>query len=118
MFIKTQGVVYSNMLKYISPLNPNFNQWAAGTKAAGAKFAGELGMTTPNTLLAKEAYFRVQKQVFVVSFDSMAWVMVICFGLAAIPMIFLKKPSQDSPPGAGIGPKEGSGLISESSKSS
>jgi DHA2 family multidrug resistance protein len=99
MFIKTQSVVYANMLKYISPLNPNFNQWAAGFKAAGTKFSGELGMTTPNTLLAKEAYYRVQKQVFVVSFDTMAWVMVICFALAAIPMVFLKKPPATAPEG-------------------
>jgi len=99
MFIKTQSVVYANMLKYISHLNPNFTQWATGAKAAGAKFAGEVGMMTPNTLLAREAYFRVQKQVFVVSFDTMAWVMVICFALAAIPMVFLKKPPTITPEG-------------------
>jgi hypothetical protein len=52
----------------------------------------------PNLLLAKEAYFRVKKQVFVVAFDQMGWMMVICFALAGIPILFLSKPPQPAIP--------------------
>jgi len=43
--------------------------------------------------VAKEAFFRLRKQVFVVSFDQMAWLMVICFAMASFPIIFLRKSS-------------------------
>ncbi len=92
MFKQSQDRVYHNMVKYISPLNLGFNQWAQSAKALGYRFSNEVGMMNPNILLAKEAYFRVQKQSFVVSFDFMMWVMVLVFGLTLIPTFLLKRP--------------------------
>jgi len=93
MFSKAQSHVYGNMLKQISPLNPAYQQWSQSAKAMVFRFAGQIGMGNPNLLLAKEAYFKVKKQVFLVSFDQMAWMMVICFALASIPILFLRKPA-------------------------
>ena len=51
-------------------------------------------MFNANSLLAREAYFRVQKQAFVVSFDFMMWIMVIVFSLTLIPTFFMHRPEK------------------------
>ena len=91
MFSKSQDHVYGNMVKYISPLNPAYVQWSQSAKALAYRFSNEVGMGHANLMVAKEAFFRLRKQVFVVSFDQMAWLMVICFAMASFPIIFLRK---------------------------
>ncbi len=97
MFKQSQDRVYSHLVPFISPLNMNYTQWVSSAKAMGYKLSNELGMFSANSLLAKEAYFRVQKQTFVVSFDFMMWVMAIAFSLTLIPTFFLHRPAK--PPG-------------------
>ncbi len=94
MFSNASDNAYEHLRQYVSPLTMGFNQWAQGTKALMYRFSNEVGMTDPNSLLAKAAYFRVKKQAFVMAFDQMAWIMVIGFALAAIPIYFMKKPPQ------------------------
>jgi DHA2 family multidrug resistance protein len=94
MFKQSQDRVYHNLVSNISPLNLSFNQWAYSAKAMGYKFANEVGMFNANGLLAKEAYFRVQKQAFVVSFDYMMWIMALAFSLTLIPTFFLHRPAK------------------------
>ena len=93
LFGRSQDVAYENMRQFISPLNHNFVQWARAAKAMGFRFANELGMSTPQSLLVKEAYYKVKLQAFVISFDSMCWTLLIVFGLTAIPIFLLKKPA-------------------------
>src|ERR1019366_3831895 len=94
MFSNASDNAYEHFRQYVSPLTMGFNQCAQGTKALMYRFSNEVGMTDPNSLLAKAAYFRVKKQAFVMAFDQMAWIMVIGFALAAIPIYFMKKPPQ------------------------
>ncbi len=93
MFSKSSNAAYEHLRQYISPLTPGFSQWAQGAKGMAYRFSNELGFYDPETLLIKEAYFRVKKQAFVMAFDQMAWVMVIGFAIAGIPIFFMKKPA-------------------------
>jgi DHA2 family multidrug resistance protein len=92
MFGRAQDDSYESLRHYASPLNMNFQQWSRAAKGMANKFAYETGMATPDRILLKETYFRVKRQSFVLSFDQMAWVMVVGFALAAIPIFFLRKP--------------------------
>jgi DHA2 family multidrug resistance protein len=93
MFKQSQDRVYAHLVQFISPLNMSFTQWAYSAKALGYRFASQVGMSNANNLLAQEAYFRVQKQAFVVSFDYMMWIMVLVFSLTMIPTFFMHRPA-------------------------
>ena len=99
MFSKASNAAYEHLRQYISPLTMGFTQWANGAKAMAFHFSNEVGLYNPDTLLIKEAYFRVKKQAFVMAFDQMAWIMVIGFAVAGIPIYFMKKPEQMAKPG-------------------
>jgi MFS transporter, DHA2 family, multidrug resistance protein len=92
MFSKASDNAFDHLRQYISPLSMGFSQWAQGAKATAFRFSNEVGMYNPDTLVIKEAYFRVKKQAFVMAFDQMGWIMVIGFAVAGIPIFFLKKP--------------------------
>jgi DHA2 family multidrug resistance protein len=94
MFSKASAAAYEHLRQYVSPLNPGFRQWAQNAQGMAYRFSNELGLMHPDNLLMKEAYFRVKKQAFVMAFDQMAWVMVIGFLVAGIPIYFMKKPAQ------------------------
>ncbi len=94
MFSKSQDIAYDHLRQYISPLTMGFSQWAQGAKAMAFRFSMETGIFSPDNMLAKEAFFRVKKQAFVMAFDQMSWIMVIGFACAGIPIFFLKKPEQ------------------------
>jgi DHA2 family multidrug resistance protein len=98
MFSKASQGAYEHLRQYISPLNLGFSQWARSAQGLAYRFSNEIGLTDPNHLLVKEAYFRVKKQAFVMAFDQMAWVMVIGFALAAIPIYYMKKPVKTGGP--------------------
>lgn len=98
MFSKASTNAYEHLRQYISPLNQGFQQWANGAQALGYHFSNEIGLMNPDTLLIKEAYFRVKKQAFTMAFDQMAWVMVIGFLVAGIPIYFMKKPARMANP--------------------
>jgi MFS transporter, DHA2 family, multidrug resistance protein len=92
MFGNASDAAYDHLRQYISPLTMGFSQWARGAQAMAYHFSNEVGLYNPDTLMVKEAYFRVKKQAFVMAFDQMAWVMVIGFAVAGIPILFMKKP--------------------------
>ncbi len=94
MFSKANQAAYEHLRQYISPLSMGFSQWAQGAKGLAFRFSNEIGMYNPDTLVIKEAYFRVKRQAFVMAFDQMAWVMVFGFLVAGIPIYFMKKPTQ------------------------
>lgn len=98
LFGRSQDMAYENMRRYVTPLNPNFTQWAHAARAISYRMADEIGLTNPNSLMAKEAFFRVKKQAFIIGFDTQCWYMLILFGLAIIPIILLKRPKHLSAP--------------------
>jgi DHA2 family multidrug resistance protein len=99
MFNKSTDAAYDHLREYISPLSMGFSQWAQSAKGLAFRFSDSLGMYNPDSLVIKEAYFRVKKQAFVMAFDQMGWVMVIGFALAGIPIFFMKKPAKMAKPG-------------------
>jgi DHA2 family multidrug resistance protein len=99
MFGDASDAAYEHLRQYVSPLSMGYTQWAQGTKAMMYRFSSEVGLTNPDSLIAKAAYFRVKKQAFVMAFDQMAWIMVIGFAVAAIPIYFMKKPAHMAGPG-------------------
>jgi len=103
MFSKSQDASYDHLRQYISPLSLGYSQWAQGVKTMAYKFSDSLGMTTPDAMVAKEAYFRVKKQAFVLGFDHMCWLMAFIFLLVLIPIFSLKKPKAVPTPGAAGG---------------
>ncbi len=92
MFGNASDAAYDHLRQYISPLTMGFSQWARGAQGMAYRFSNEVGLYNPDTLMVKEAYFRVKKQAFVMAFDQMAWVMVIGFAVAGLPILFMKKP--------------------------
>ena len=98
LFGRAQDVAYEGLRCYVTPLNMNFTQWARGVRGIHFRMASEVGMSTPYNLVAKVAYYSVKKQAFVISFDTMCWYMLIAFGLAAIPILFMKRPAHLASP--------------------
>ncbi len=103
MFSKSQDVAYDHLRQYISPLRIGYSQWAQSVNGMSFKFADTLGMAHPDNLVAKEAFFRVKKQAFVLGFDHMCWMMACIFVITIIPILFLKKPTGWGAPGGGGG---------------
>jgi len=100
MFGNASDAAYEHLRQYASPLSMGFNQWAQATHGLMYRFSNEVGLTNPDSLIAKAAYFRLKKQAFVMAFDQMAWVMVIGFAVAALPIYFMKKPAHMAGPGS------------------
>jgi hypothetical protein len=91
-FDNAQDKAYDHLRQFISPLTMGFTQWAKSVQGAAYGFADNVGLSHPMNLLAKEAYFRVKKQAFVMGFDEVGWYMLIAIALTAIPILFLKRP--------------------------
>lgn len=89
---------YTLLLSRISLLNPILNQQLLGSEAAFAsKLPQQLGVgiQKANEMAAyKMLYFRIQKQVFCLSFSQIIWVLIFSFGLALIPLFFIKPPKK------------------------
>jgi MFS transporter, DHA2 family, multidrug resistance protein len=86
LFTHSVRNAYGQMVGRVSLLNPALRYGAA--RAPG--MAMEMGMGTHSQFLAQFAYYRLQRQAFVIGFDHMMWVMAIGFSLAIIPLYFLK----------------------------
>ena len=91
-FDDAQDRAYDHLRQFISPLSMGFSQWAQSAQAVVYHFADEVGLSHPMNLVAKEAYFRVKQQSFVIAFDTVGWYMLIGIALTTIPILFLKKP--------------------------
>ena len=70
MFKQSQDRVYHNLVQFISPLEHELYPMGLWRESPGVSSFQRSRIFNANSLLAKEAYFRVQKQAFVVSFDS------------------------------------------------
>jgi DHA2 family multidrug resistance protein len=91
-FDNAQDAAYDHLRQFISPLTLGFSQWADSAQGLAYGLSSEVGLSHPMNLLAKEAYFRVKKQAFVMGFDEVGWYMLIAIALTAIPILFLRKP--------------------------
>lgn len=82
---------YLDLASHVSPLNPGTQlALAQSTSGLGAKMVSELGLATANQVALKSIFYRLQAQVFMMSFNQLIWIMMIIFCTAYIPWYFLK----------------------------
>jgi DHA2 family multidrug resistance protein len=82
---------YLDLSSNLSLLNPNtqsmFYQTMGGMKQ---KMSDAIGMATSADAALKSLYYRVQNQVFMMSFLQLVWLIMIIFAVAFIPLYRLK----------------------------
>lgn len=82
---------YLDLSSKVSLLNTNtqtfFNQSVAGL---GMKMSNAVGMTPPRNAALMALYYRMQNQVFMMSFNQLVWIIAIIFSLVFIPLWRLK----------------------------
>ena len=90
---------YIDLASHVSLLNPNT---AAALRASQgglvSKFGSELGMAPITDVALKSMEFRIMNQVFIMSFTQMMWVLFLCFGMALIPLAFLRVKTKVTAP--------------------
>jgi DHA2 family multidrug resistance protein len=93
LFTRNIRNAYGQMVGKISALNPALR--FGGMHAHALPMQSGLG--TPAQIGAMSAFYRLERQAFVVGFDHMMWVMAIFFALAVVPLYFLKPPDHLGP---------------------
>ena len=84
---------YSNLISKISLLNPVvYFQLSAMQASMLSKFQNSIGDATSSSAGIRLMAYRLQKQIFCLSFTQIIWVLLIAFGLALIPLKFVKPP--------------------------
>lgn len=84
---------YTTLISHMSLLNPiTYSQLKGAQNAMSQKFQGALGDATSQSAGFKLTAYRIQKQIFCLSFNQIVWILLFCFGLAIIPLIFVKPP--------------------------
>lgn len=82
---------YIDMVSHVSLLNRNTQSFFFGSvKGMMNKFPVDVGMTTYKEAALKALYFRIQGQVFMMSFNQLIWVMMFIFSIAFIPLYFMR----------------------------
>ncbi len=56
------------------------------------KMSELVGFAAPNQATLQALYYRIENQVFVMSFAQMMWIMIVIVAFAIIPLLFLKAP--------------------------
>lgn len=81
---------YLELASHVSPVNQTTQlQLQQTSLAMGHKMLGQLGLANPVDAALKALTFRIDSQVFVMSFEQMMWYLLIAFGCAYIPLKFL-----------------------------
>ncbi len=84
---------YTSLISHMSLLNPTtYSQLKGAQIAMTQKFQGALGEATSQSAGMKLMAYRLQKQIFCLSFNQIIWILLFCFGIAIIPLIFVKPP--------------------------
>ena len=82
---------YIDIVSHVSLLSPAADLTLRQSQMGmAAKFGGEVGFTSPSTAALRSLAYRVQSQVFMLSFSQMMWTLLIIFSFSLIPLYFLK----------------------------
>jgi MFS transporter, DHA2 family, multidrug resistance protein len=82
---------YMNMSAKVTQLNPNVQSFYMQMQhGLAGKLASELGINRGAQAALKALYYKVQAQVFMLSFIQLVWIMMLLVGLAYIPLYLLK----------------------------
>lgn len=94
---------YLSLISKVSLLNPTtyeqlramqyaMTSYAMTSYAMTSKLQSSIGAATANAAGIRLMAFRLQKQIFCLSFTQIIWTLLIAFGLALIPLKFVKPP--------------------------
>ena len=82
---------YLDLVSRVTPVDPTTQLTIHQSAAAFAhKMLGQVGLANPMDAALKALSFRIDAQVFVMSFDQMMWTLLLAFGCAYLPLRFLK----------------------------
>ena len=84
---------YLNLISKVSLLNPmTYTQLKALEMTMASKFSSAVGETTASAAGLRIMAYRLQKQIFCLSFQQIVWILIFAFGFALIPLVFIKPP--------------------------
>jgi DHA2 family multidrug resistance protein len=82
---------YNDLLSKVSALNPvAYLAYLQSGAIPNSKFGSEVGMWDTSTLAVKNLYYRVNQQVFVMSFEQLCWVIIVIIACGLIPLYLIK----------------------------
>ncbi|MGZ6480209.1 MAG: DHA2 family efflux MFS transporter permease subunit [Bdellovibrionales bacterium] len=82
---------YTDMSAKVTQLNPNVqNFYLQSSGGLASKMSRELGFNFGSQSALKALYFKVQAQVFMLSFIQLVYIMMFLVGLAFIPLFLLR----------------------------
>ena len=82
---------YIDIVSHVSLLSPAADLTLRQSQMGmTTKFGGEVGFTSSSTAALRSLAYRVQSQVFMLSFSQMMWTLLIIFSFSLIPLYFLK----------------------------
>jgi DHA2 family multidrug resistance protein len=86
---------YLELSAKVTALNPiAYNDYNSARGIALSKMSQAIGMGTPDTMAVTSLYGRVMRQVFILSFSQLCWVIIFTFGLGLIPLYLIKAPKR------------------------
>lgn len=86
---------YLSLISHISLLDPTTYAQLKGLQGAmTSKFSSAVGVSSANSAGLQMMAYRLQKQVFCLSFTQIIWILIVCFGFALIPLVFVKPPKE------------------------
>jgi len=82
---------YIDVVSHVSLLSPATDLTLRQTQSGMmTKLGGEVGFAAPSAAALRSLGYRVQAQVFMMSFVQLMWTLLIIFGFSLIPLYFLK----------------------------
>lgn len=82
---------YNNLLGHVTALNPTaYRDYIQNSGGAWVKLSKGVGFWNPQTLAVKSLYGRVARQVFVLSFSQLCYVIMMLLALGLIPLYLIK----------------------------
>lgn len=81
---------YLDLASKVTLLNPNTARWYQSASGGGGKMAADVGMAHGPEVLLKSMWFKMQTQVFMMTFLQLVFIMMLCVSVAFIPLYFLK----------------------------
>jgi DHA2 family multidrug resistance protein len=82
---------YLDLSANVSLLNQNVQgTYYSGSAGMGQKMSDAIGMATGSDVALKSLYYRIQNQVFMLSFQQLIWTMMIIFAFSFIPLYLLR----------------------------
>jgi MFS transporter, DHA2 family, multidrug resistance protein len=82
---------YTDMMAKVESFNSNAQSFVTqSAQAMGSKFSTDIGFALPDSAAVKALYFKVQNQVFMMTFLQLVMIMMMILAVAVVPLWRLK----------------------------